>query len=333
MKTNLLCIILTFFVLINFQFVKGADENQVMGDWEGNFQTANGDYGTLESQVIDEGAGTYRAIILIEMGSVQAELMGTRNDQTVVFTGKIDVGPELGGSYEIKAEITEGKFAGTFKGYENSGTIELKKIEKKSPTLGLEPPAGAIVLFDGKNLKKWQKVGGGKPTWEVLPTGEMEVRKNSIVTKDNFGDHQLHLEFRTPFMPEARGQKRGNSGVYVAGRYEVQVLDSYGLTPADNLCGGIYKKAVPSSNACYPPLSWQTYDITFYAPKFDAVGTKIKPAEISVKHNGILIHDRLVLDGPTPGGVDQDETKPGGLMLQDHGAKVQYKNIWILPIK
>ncbi len=332
MKTQLISIILLSFVLFKFQLAKSADDIQVMGDWEGSFQTLNGDYGTLESQVIAAGNGTYRAIIMINSGT-QVELTGTQTDQTVVFAGKIDVGPEMGGLYEIKAEIVNGKFTGTFKGYENSGTLELKKIEKKSPTLGLEPPAGAIILFDGKNLKKWQKVGGGKPTWELLPSGEMEVRKSSMMTKENFGDHQLHIEFKTPFMPEARGQKRGNSGVYVAGRYEVQVLDSYGLKPADNLCGGIYKKAVPAANACYPPLTWQTYDITFYAPKFDAAGNKTKPAEITVKHNGILIHDRIVLDGPTPGGVDQDETKPGGLMLQDHGNKVQFKNIWVLPIK
>jgi len=128
-------------------------------------------------------------------------------------------------------------------------------------------------------------------------------------------------------------QSRGNSGVYVQGRYEVQVLDSFAEPPADNYCGGIYKIAAPLVNACLPPGEWQTYDITFYAPRYDDSGKKIKNAQITVYHNGTLIHDKLELPHPTPGGVSETEAKTGPLYLQNHGDAVQYRNIWVEPLE
>ncbi len=137
----------------------------------------------------------------------------------------------------------------------------------------------------------------------------------------------------TPFMPEARGQGRGNSGCYLRYRYEVQILDSFGLPPRDNEAGGIYQKAIPTENASLPPGQWQTYDITFKAPRFAADGSKTADAEITVLHNGIKIHDQVKLDGPTPGGLDMNPKSPGGILLQDHGNPVKFRNIWVLPIK
>ncbi len=168
--------------------------------------------------------------------------------------------------------------------------------------------------------------------WKLVGDGAMEIgpRAGSLVSKAVFGDHRLHLEFRTPFMPEARGQGRGNSGVYLQGRYEVQILDSYGLEGLDNECGGIYRVARPRVNMCAPPLQWQTYDIEFRAPRFDAQGNKTANARITVWHNGVMIHENVELPGPTGGGENANLDKPGPLLLQDHGNPVQFRNLWVL---
>ncbi|NIA14695.1 MAG: DUF1080 domain-containing protein [Nitrospiraceae bacterium] len=166
--------------------------------------------------------------------------------------------------------------------------------------------------------------------WQLLDNSAMEVRGGGIVSKRKFRDHKIHVEFRLPFMPKAREQARGNSGVYVQGRYEIQILDSYGMPPKDNECGGIYKVSGPRVNMCAPPLQWQTYDITFRAARFDGTGKKTENARISVMHNGVPIHEDLVLPGPTAGCLDTNESEPGGLYLQDHGNPVWFRNIWVL---
>jgi hypothetical protein len=205
-------------------------------------------------------------------------------------------------------------------------------VTKKSPTLGASPPEGAIALFDGSGLDLWQRINGETPTWRILDNGAMEVVKGNIITKERFGDARIHLEFRTPFMPEARGQARGNSGVYVQGRYEAQILDTFGLKPQHHDCGGIYEIAEPMENACLPPLDWQTYDIEFLAPRFNDAGEKTAEAVMTVRLNGILIHDRVKVPRPTRASIASNEVPRAGLMLQDHGNPVQYRNIWILPI-
>ena len=172
-----------------------------------------------------------------------------------------------------------------------------------------------------------------KAGWKILSDGAMEVVPNSgtIITKRKFKDFHLHLEFRTPFLPGKTGQARGNSGLYLQGRYEIQILDSYGLEGVDNECGGIYKVAIPRVNMCAPPLQWQSYDVTFTAPRFDSDGNKIRNAQVTVLHNGVPIHKELVLPGPTGGAIPGGEPpEPGPIMLQDHGNLVQFRNIWIV---
>lgn len=196
----------------------------------------------------------------------------------------------------------------------------LKKVERESPTLGAKPPEGAVVLFDGTSVEGWK----GKMTEDGLLMQGAE-------SEQRFTDFSLHLEFRLPYMPEARGQGRGNSGYYAQGRYEVQMLDSFGLQGKDNECGGIYKTAEPNVNMCFPPLRWQTYDVDFTAAKFDAEGKKTANARITVKHNGTVIHDNLELPGPTGGARVKGEQGPGPVFLQDHGNPVRYRNIWVVP--
>lgn len=196
------------------------------------------------------------------------------------------------------------------------------------------PPAGAVVLFDGKDVAKWAKRnGGGEVKWNLRPGGVMEGVKGhgDVVTKDTFGGaFHLHVEFRVPFEPGAAGQGRGNSGVYVQGRYEVQILDSYGLKSKNNDCAAIYEVAAPAVNACKAPTVWQTYDIHFTAPVF-AGKEKREPATMTVYHNGVKVHDgvRIPVDN-TRAGAGGDPATPGPILLQDHGHPVQYRNVWLL---
>ncbi|WP_417378039.1 3-keto-disaccharide hydrolase [Gimesia sp.] len=200
----------------------------------------------------------------------------------------------------------------------------LNKVHRKSPTLGKKAPAGATVLFDSEQAKQTVKnFENGQITKEGL-------LKEGVTSKKTFKDGHLHLEFQLPFMPQARGQGRSNSGCYVLGRYEVQILDSFGLEGKDNECGGIYKLGAPSVNMCFPPLAWQTYDIDFQSAKYDKAGNKTAKARITVKHNGVTVQDDQEINEPTPGGTNKDESVAGPLFLQNHSNPVRFRNIWVM---
>lgn len=192
-------------------------------------------------------------------------------------------------------------------------------------TLGAKPPAGAKVLFDGKGLEGWTHRDGKPASWPASDAFfTVGPRTGDIRTKDQFGSFTMHVEFNVPYMPKATGQARGNSGIYLDGLYELQVLDSYGLKPQDNDCGAIYKQVIPKVNACKPPLQWQSYDIRFTKAKGG------KKARLSVKQNGISIIEDAEIS-PTPGGIGNKEGEDGPILLQDHGNEVQYRNLWIVP--
>jgi Domain of Unknown Function (DUF1080) len=194
-------------------------------------------------------------------------------------------------------------------------------------SLGAKPPEGAVVLFNGQNMDGWVKTDGKTPAGWPVTDGFMTVGRGNIMTSTRFGDFQLHIEFNVPYMPKAHGQARGNSGVFLTGIYELQVLDSYKLKPQDNECGAIYHQVVPAVNACKPPLQWQTYDVTFHKARIDQ-GKVVKKARVTVVQNGLkTIDDAEII--MTPGGIDLAEGQDGPIMLQDHGNRVEYRNIWV----
>jgi hypothetical protein len=199
-----------------------------------------------------------------------------------------------------------------------------------------EPPSDAIVLFDGKDLSKWN--GGDK--WEIKD-GYAVVKGGDITTKDSFGDYQLHVEFATPEVVKGSGQGRGNSGVFLANRYEVQVLDSYdNKTYFDGQCASLYKQSPPMVNACRKPGEWQSYDIIFTAPRFDEAQKDpvkvLRPGYVTVIHNGVVVQNHFELLGNTnydkPPAYEKHPLKQP-IRLQNHGDLVKYRNIWLREIK
>ena len=277
-----------------------------------------GEYGgdKLGADVIALGKDTFRLVLHKGGlpgagwdGSAKTEVEGKRNGEGVSFAGA------------IKAELKDGVISGQNAAGEG---FVLKRIVRHSPTEGAQPPVGAVILFDGSNADAWN--GGHLDERKLLAAG--------TTSKQAFQDFTLHLEFLLPFKPLGRGQARANSGVYVQNRYEVQVLDSFGLKGVDNECGGVYKNSAPKMNLCFPPLQWQTYDMEFTAAKFDAAGKKTAHAILTVKHNGVVVQDRLELKGATPGGGFKTEVPaPGPFQLQGHGNPVFYRNIWVVERK
>lgn len=194
-------------------------------------------------------------------------------------------------------------------------------------------PADAILLFDGKDLSRWVKSGSTDAAAWAIKDGYITAGGGDIETRQHFSDCQLHIEFWVPLMPDAQGQGRGNSGIFIQGWvYELQVLDSYGLNSGPNDCGAIYNIHAPLVNACRPPETWQRFDIFFHAAKFDADGKKTANARMSVLHNGVWIHDNADIPYATPSKDVPEPKEPGPVRLQDHGCQVRFRNIWIRPL-
>ena len=205
-------------------------------------------------------------------------------------------------------------------------------------TLEVIPPKNAVVLFDGrhndkeKDFSHWTAGDGKKIGWDSVD-GVMKIvpKSGSIMTRRDVTDFKMHIEFKTPQLPaNVKGQGRGNSGIYIQRRYELQILDSYGLEPKKNDCGSLYRFRAPDKNICSLPGRWQSYDIIFHAAKFDG-SRKVKNARITVWHNGVLIHNDVELENKTGAGR-QEGPEPGPILLQEHGNEVWFRNIWIEPL-
>jgi len=285
---------------------------------QGEYTGENAEGEKVGLNIIALGDGKFRGVGF--MGGLPGD--GWDQGEKLPFTIKSDgnkmifTDPDTN-EYEVK--IKEGKLMAWRDGNKSH---DLKKVIRKSPTMGSKPPKGAVVLFDGTSVDKFKNA---KLSEDKL----LIPRADSI---QRFGSHKLHIEFFLPFKPKARGQGRGNSGCYLQGRYEVQVLDSFGLEGRNNECGGIYSIKAPDLNMCYPPLSWQTYDIEFTAAKFKD-GKKMEDARMTVLHNGVKIHDNVKLPKRTTASPLPEGPEPGYLHLQDHGNPVRYRNIWVVEKK
>lgn len=311
---------------------------RIQGEYVGEVQGG----GKLGAQVIALGGGAFQAVLYpgglpgdgwdgANRTLLEGQLDGARASfKTAEGKRKYLAGPagefsatlkfppdgHKAGAAEIEGEAMKGKLDGK--------DFSLKKTVRQSPTLGAKPPAGAIVLFDGTHTDEWK---GGRLDEK---TRWLNTDGKDILTKRKFMNYTIHLEFMLPFRPDARGQGRGNSGFYQVDHYEVQVLDSFGLEGMNNECGGVYTKARPKVNMCLPPLSWQTYDADFTNAVADADGKKTKNAFLTLRHNGVVIHDNLEITGPTGGHRGEKEGTPGPIKLQGHGNPLQYRNIWIV---
>jgi Domain of Unknown Function (DUF1080) len=288
---------------------KAGPDFAIQGEYEASTEDK------LGAQVIALGGGNFRVCMKTGGlpgagwdGTGKSEIEGKAENAKVEVSGK-----------GWKINLTEGVLTAVEEATQR--TVKLKRVVRQSPTLGAKPPAGAVVLFDGSNTDAWE--------------GSMDERKLlkfGATTKQTFTNFTLHLEFMLPFKPYGRGQDRGNSGLYLQQRYECQVLDSFALKGENNECGGFYTIAKPKVNMCFPPLSWQTYDIDFTAATW-AEGKKTANAKATVRHNGVLIHENQELPKSTASSPKQESPEPGGLHLQDHGNPVFYRNIWVLEKK
>jgi hypothetical protein len=299
---------------------KADPDFAIQGEYLGEYQREDGKPAKAGAQVIARGGGKFEVVGLPgglpgagwKRGDPAYRVQGELKDGTITVTN------EQGETMQLK--FAEGQM--TLLVAEGKKLFTAKRVERKSPTLGAKPPEGALVIFDGTNLDMFQ------PSAE-LPKHLTEQKTifGDVTTKPLPENYKLHLEFRLSWMPRAEGQGRSNSGVYIHNCYELQVLDSFGLEGKNNECGGFYTLKEPDVNMCLPPLVWQTYDIDFTAPKYEG-DKKVAKGRVTIRHNGVVIHDNYELPGDTPGGQREG---PGSraLHLQGHGNQVQYRNIWL----
>ncbi|MEQ8788110.1 MAG: DUF1080 domain-containing protein [Pirellulaceae bacterium] len=295
------------------------DDYALQGEYVGMLDTPDGKQ-KFGAQIVAQGEGVFNVVGY--HGGLPGD--GWNGEQRV----RIDNVKAENGVLQFKDKhgsgvLKDGVITCTLAGSDKPSG-KLRRVERTSPTLGAMPPPGAVVLFDGSSADAFK---GGRVTDDGL-------LMEGVTSQRTFGDHSLHIEFRLPYQPQDRGQGRGNSGIYLQGRYEVQMLDSFGLEGKDNECGGIYTVREPNVNMCLPPLVWQTYDIDFTAAKYDD-GKLVAPPKATVRHNGVLIHEDVELS-PTEGtraAPVKAGPEPGPVYLQNHGCPVRYRNIWVVEKK
>jgi len=287
--------------IIDPEVAKKDPDFAVQGEYVGS-GLWSGKKAEVGAQVIGLSDHKFRAVVYRgglpgagwERGDEQLTLEGELQGDVTKLQGKDLSGEIAGGELAITSE--DGKTA-----------LKLKETVRQSPMLGAEPPKSATVLFDGKSVEKFN---GGKLT-------DMKTLQAGCKTKEKFTPQKFHLEFRLSWKPKARGQGRSNSGVFLPGIPEIQVLDSFGLEGKKNECGAFYGRRPPNVNMCLPPLVWQTYDVEYKQPAAD------KNVLVTVRHNGLVVHEDY--------DTGKKKFPTGNLGLQAHGNRVQYRNIWYVP--
>ncbi len=241
------------------------------------------------------------------LGGSTTSLQGQRTGQQIVIQGD-GVQFQLQAGLAVTATDTTGRHLGY-----------LQPMHRYSLMTGAPAPHGAVVLFDGRDTSKLKNA-------KVSDNGLLQIGAETV---DTYRDFSLHAEFKTPYMPHATGQARGNSGFYLQKRYEVQVLDSFGLEPQNNDAAALYKFKAPDLNLSFPPLSWQTYDIDFTAARFDDTGKRTQKARITVRHNGFVVQNNVELENKTGGG-SQEGPDALPILFQNHGNAVEFRNVWLI---
>lgn len=305
---------------------------------QGEYLGANAATGVAKgAQVIAQGQGVFQLLLLDGglpgqgwNGNGRKILSGNRQQSVAAFVQS---------NFHLSIKVTGSSTAVTgdsLTGTNDLGqTLRLVKVHRQSPSLKQIPPSGAVVLFDGTSVDSWTNA-----VLDLTGTFHVNTGSSGAISLRSFADFTLHLEFQLPFEPGSSGQDRGNSGVYLQERYELQILDSFGqslpdLFAADTLgpkrqCGAFYEQSAPIVNMAFPPLTWQTYDVTFTAARWDAARNKIQNAKVTVRQNGVVVHQDRVLVNSTLLGLGEYNT-PGPLLLQYHGHAVLFRNIWIVP--
>lgn len=333
---NFIQIVVAVFIIIPVT-ISAKMPDLLFGDYEGNFIAPPPGYLKRKpecvAQVYPESKNEY-VIQLLPVFNARAEkyakTLGRLVNNRILFNDSI-----------AKGDITNGHLTGQLLYNGKWVNFALKKIDRSSPTEGVKPPGGAVVLFDGANFDHWIGDAHFPVKWNIVNGDEMEVvptiphtkPKTSLFTQKTFSDLFLHLEFQLPLIAESRGQDRVNSGIRFENMFELQILDSYGLEGNYNECGALYHITPPKVNMCAPPYAWQTYDIIYYSPKFNTDGNKISDAVITVYHNGKCIHYQYPVKNR--GAQEMTDGKldfPSRIELQDHWNVLKFRNIWAIDL-
>lgn len=305
-----------------YAIIKLADVDEdfaFQGEYTGTIKGDDGEESKLGVQVIARGGGKFDAVGY--PGGLPGG--GWNKEEKIHGQGVLKLEGDIKTAVFVKSDkgsatIRDGKM--TIKNTDGQEVCVLKRVIRKSPTLGLKPPPGAVVLFDGTSPDNFKN-------GRIADDGYL---MQGVTSKQNFQNFTYHMEFLLSYMPYARGQGRSNSGCYFQGRYEVQILDSFGLDGKNNECGGIYTIRDPSVNMCFPPLSWQTYDVEYTAAKFNADGKKADDAVVTIRHNGVIVQENVKLDHSTTGSPLKEGPQRGPIYLQDHSNPLRYRNIWLV---
>ncbi len=292
-----------------------------MGQYKGTFYPDSVSKMNATCEVVDEGEGNYRVVIhgksrnSLQEGAY-IELYGKQSGESLAISGRT-------GGYDWQGEIKNGLLTAKSSYGQH---FELEKIESRSPRAGMKPPEEAIILLPYQEGVKPDMSSWTNAEWKALDDGSIEIvpGKGPNKTKQQFDNIKfVHMEFKLPLEPLARGQARANGGVFVCGAYEVQILDSFGLIHTSGDCGAVYNVARARRNACLPPETWQSLDIMFRASRLDQNGKAKDSPQITVFLNSVRIHNDFEIPNPK-------DCERGPIRLEDEGHKIQFRNIWIV---